>query len=146
MSAGAKPAATVADAAQYRGPERRSGEDRRHQRLNELDNALSSSSNAASDAQYALAFKVIPLLAVCEFAARAQHSLKAFEFWSRRDKEISDRLERWSPDWRVAIDDESTGLHISHCISMAHGMCADLAATLAKASKEADAVRLEDRQ
>lgn len=145
----------------YRGPDRRTREDRRDtsasappqpqsaeqrsgaERRDRVRGELWKAANAAWDAHSELAYKVVPLLAVCEFAARAQHSLNAFEFWAQRDKALMERLDGLDPEWRVAVDDALAPLHIAQCIGMARNLCASLADTMQAASDAAYSVQQE---
>lgn len=134
----------------YRGPDRRSGtdrrsnEDRRHldaspapvvleqrcgedrrgrtERRNPLRDALFKAGNDAWDLQAKAAYELVPLLAVAEFAARAHHTLTAFEFRASHDATLMERLNDADGEWRTGMDDMRTPLRIAQCIGIARLM------------------------
>lgn len=120
---GAEPAAEVIE--QRCGEQRRSGGERRTRAGEALWEAL----QRGEDAHYVLAYKLAPLLAVCEAATKATQVLNQFAGIASHDKALQERLSSIEPEWQDAISDAATPMHIGQCLLLARGLCDEAAGT-----------------
>jgi hypothetical protein len=150
MSATAKKATSTTPATEahtvYRGPDRRDGEDRRHageqrqdddrrsstERRDPLRGELWQAGMRGEHLSNNLAFKLEPLLGLCEFATRAHYSLTAFNYVAGHDEPFRERLDGLDAEWRSNLDDV-TARHIGEVLMLARDLCK-------KAADEAQAV------
>jgi hypothetical protein len=93
------------------------------------------------EAHTLLAFKLAPLLAVCEFAARAEHSLRAFEMLAGLDANVRQHLDGIAPEWRTPMVVGGVAQEVGQCLALARELCNAAAEQAQSLARDAEAMR-----
>lgn len=140
-------------------PESQAASARRRQARSEQENqrqpaadVLAKAGKALTDASMEadavqcdlLRSRVLPLLALCEFASRAHHSLTNFKHLADHDPATAKRLDDYDEEWVVNLHDEPT-LHIGQVLGLARAACMEAATRLQALTEKAGDVRSELR-
>jgi hypothetical protein len=93
------------------------------------------------EAHELLAFKLAPLLAVCEFATRAEHSLRAFEMLAGMDANVRQHLDGIAPEWRTPMVTGGVAQEVGECLALARELCIAAAEQAQSLARDAAALR-----